>query len=100
MKLKEHRRISQVAIDDIVQEWDALFYHSVQRLNARIREELTVAGVDVEKITGLQEVFNDIPSPFQGLETRYLQEKYYHENLGLVVRILIITIYCECILYT
>ena len=59
-----------------------------------------MAGVDVEKMTGLQEVFNDIPSPFQGLETRYLQEKYYHENLGLVVRILKITIYYECILYT
>ena len=32
LKLKEHRRISQVAI---VEDWDGLFSHSVQRLHAR-----------------------------------------------------------------
>ena len=37
LKLKEHRRISQVAIDDMIQEWDGLFSSSMQHLHARIR---------------------------------------------------------------
>lgn len=31
LKLKAHRSISQVAIDDIVEDWDGLFSHSVSR---------------------------------------------------------------------
>ena len=38
LKLKEHRRISQAAIDDIVEDWDVLFSHSIQRLHATVRE--------------------------------------------------------------
>lgn len=83
--MKECRRLSQVAIDDIVQEWDGLFSHTVQQLNARVRERLASAGVDADSVEGLQDVFQDYHSPFEGLETRHLQEKYFRENLGLVV---------------
>ena len=85
LKLKEHRRISQVAIDDIVEDWDGLFSHSVQRLHARVREKLASAGIEISSIDGLQEVFEEVPSPFDGLETRHKQEKFYTETLGLVV---------------
>ena len=87
LKLKEHRRLSQAAIDDIVQEWNGLFSHTLQRLNARVSEKLASSGIDVDSIEGLQEVFQDFPSPFQGLETRYFQEKYFRESLGLLVSI-------------
>ena len=59
----------------------------MQRLNARVREELSRSGVDIQGIAGLEEVFEDVPSPFEGLETRFLQEKYYRDMLGLVVRV-------------
>lgn len=85
LKLKEYRQLSQVAIDDIVQEWEGLFSHTVQQLNARVRERLANAGVDVDSVEGLQEVFHDLPSPFEGLNTQHLQEKYYRDSLGLVV---------------
>ena len=85
LKLKEHRRISQVALDDIVEEWGDLFSHTVKRLSARVREKLSSTGIDVEDIDGLDRVFEDIPHPFEGLKTRFLQEKYYRESLGLVV---------------
>ena len=83
LKIKEHRRISQVAIDDIVQEWGVLFSSSVHYLHARVRERIAS---EITSIDGLQEVFEDAPSPFEGLETRYKQEKFYTESLGLVVR--------------
>ena len=37
-------------------------------------------------------MFQDFPSPFEGLETQHLQEKYFRESLGLVVRMLWYTI--------
>ena len=78
LKSKEHRRITQAAIDDIVEDWDL-------RLHARVRERLASAGIEISSIDGLQEVFEDVPSPFDGLETRHKQEKFYTESLGLVV---------------
>ena len=87
LKLKEHRRISQVALDDIVEEWGDLFSHTVKRLSARVHEKLSSTGIDVEDIDGLDQVFEDIPHPFEGLKTRFLQEKYFRESLGLVVGI-------------
>ena len=87
LKLKECRRLYHVAIDDIVQEWNGLFLHTVQQLNARVCERLASSGVDADSVEGLQDLFQDLPSPFEGLETRHLQEKYFRESLGLVVRL-------------
>ena len=85
LKLKESKRLSQAAIDDIVQEWDGLFSHTVRRLLAIVRAKLATAGVDFRDIEGLPETFDKVPSPFQGLQTHYMQEKYYREFPGLVV---------------
>ena len=85
LKLKEFRKLSQVAIDDIVQEWNGLFSHTLQRLHAEVRRTLAENGIDVSSVVGLPEVFQNAPSPFLGLETRHTQEKFYHETLGLVV---------------
>ena len=85
LKLKEHRRISQVGIDDIVQGATGLFYQVSDRLQAGIRAKLAEADIDFEAIHGLDDVFNDLPNPFCGIETSYLQENYYRQSLGLVV---------------
>ena len=85
LKLKEFRRLSQVAIDDIIQEWNGLFSHTLQRLHADVQRTLAENGIDVSSVAGLPEVFQDAPSPFAGLETRHMQEKFYRETLGLVV---------------
>ncbi len=85
LKLKESKRLSQVAIDDIVHEWDGLFTHIVQRLQAGIRAKLAAAGIEIDDIEGLNEVFQDVPNPFEGLETHHKQEKFYRDTLGLQV---------------
>ena len=77
--------MSQAAIDDIVQEWDGLFSHTVRRLLAIARAKLAAAVVDYRDIEGLPEMLDNVSSPFQGLQTRYMQEKYYRQFLGLVV---------------
>ena len=87
LKLKEFRKISQVAIDDIINECGDVFSHTILRLHADVRANLAASGVDESVIEGLREVFDNLPGPFQGLETRHLQEKFYRDHLGLVVRL-------------
>ena len=77
MKMKKCRRITQVAIDDIVEQWDGLFFQSVQPLQARVCEKLASAGIEPNSVEGLQKVFENIPIPFEGIETRFKQEKFY-----------------------
>ena len=87
LKLKEHRRISQIALDDIVEEWGDLFSHTVKRLSATVCAKLSSTGINVEDIDGLDQLFEDLPHPFEGLKTRFLQKNFFRESLGLVVGI-------------
>lgn len=85
LKLKEQRRISQVAIDDIVVGSRGLVSQCIQHVQAGVRAKLAEAGLDPESINGLDDVFKNCIDPFDNIETSYLQEKYYLEQLGLVV---------------
>ena len=82
MKLKETRQLSQVAIDDVVEGSRTVFLHTIQRLHSGTRAKLAALGLDD---TLLDSVFTDIPDPFEGLETRHMQEKCFKEDFGLVV---------------
>ena len=84
-KMKEHRRTSQVAIDDIVEGCRGLFAQAVSRVHAGVRAKLATVGVDSDEIEGLNDVFENLADPFDGLETCYKQEKYFLDNLGLIV---------------
>ena len=87
LKMKEQRRSSQVAIDDIVEGSRSLFCRTFDRLKAGINAQLAEVGVDPEFV-GLEKVFEDIVHPYHGLETCHLQEKYFRESLDLIVSIL------------
>ena len=63
----------QSAIDDIIHGWNGLFHHTVQLLNGRVREKLALSNVDINSID-LKEVFTHFPSPFEGLESQFLQK--------------------------
>ena len=81
-KLKEQRRISQVAIDDVVSGCISLFSHTVFRLQAGVRAKLAESGVDPSMVDGLESVFEDVTNPFKGLETCYLQENISRIHLA------------------
>lgn len=87
LKLKEQRRMSQVAIDDIVDGCKSLFCQTIFRVQAGVSAKLADSGVDPSTIHGLDGVFEDVTNPFEGLETTYLQEKYFRNTLGLVVSV-------------
>ena len=85
LKLKEHRRVTQTAIDDVVEGCQSLVQQTIQTLHSSIRSCLADSGVDPDSITGLEETLSKYPAPFLGLENKYKQEKYYKENLDLIL---------------
>ena len=86
LKMKEQRKTSQVAIDDIVEGSRSLFCQTLTRLRAGVNAQLAEVGVDPDSV-GLEKIFKNIVDPFNGLETCYLQEKYFRESLYLIVSI-------------
>jgi len=83
MKLKKHRRLSQVAVDDVVDGCRMIFRQTTDRLQAGIQEKLAAIGIDSDD--SLDNVFTDLVDPLDGLEMQHKQEKYFKETLGLIV---------------
>lgn len=88
LKLKEQRRISQVALDDVVEGCKNLCTQVLECAESRVRATLSESGINPDDIQELSRIFKEFPLPFQGMETFHLQEKYFRENLGLIVSIL------------
>ena len=82
LKMKESK---QVVIDEMVSDWHSLFSHTTLRIQAGVRASLAAVRIDSNTLLGLNEVIDNIPKPFDGLETPFKQEKYYRESLFLVV---------------
>lgn len=87
LKLKESKQVSQVVINEIVDGCQSMFQYAVQRLRADVTAKLAAAGVDVSNILGLDDLFEQVPQPFEDSETCHKQEKYFCENLRHVVRL-------------
>ena len=84
MRMKEVRKLSQVTIDDIVTNCQSLFENTVNHLHAGVRQKLSATEVDNSFV---HEVFEKMKNPFEGLETKYLQEKYITKEFQVLVRI-------------
>ena len=79
LKMKETHRLSQVAVNDIVEGSRDVFNHAVGRLHAGVRSKLAILGIDETTLDGVFTTLND------PLETQHLQEKCFKEDLNLVV---------------
>ena len=84
LKLKEKRRITQV---DIVGGCQGLFSQTIDRVQASVKAKLAELGVDLSQMDGLDEAFQHVIDPFEGIETCHLQERYFRDKLGLIVSI-------------
>ena len=52
-------------------------------MKAGVSEELSRHGIDVPET--LEQLFVNVQDPFKGLETTYLQEKFYREKFNCLV---------------
>ena len=69
----------------IVAGCKSLLCQTIVHAQAGVRAKLAVSGVDPSTIDGLDDSFENIINPFEGLETSHLQEKYFRDTLDLVV---------------
>ena len=84
LKLKEQRRITQIAID-IVTGVEHILQEAVVRAEAGVWAKLAENGIDESSVNGLDDVFAELKTPFDGLETKFKQEKYFKTSLNMLV---------------
>ena len=90
LKLKEERRLTQVAIDDIVTGIESVPEKCIIRMKAGVRAKLASSGIDPNDVSGLDNVFSDMVKPFAGLETEFKQS-YFKDVLDLLVSVIYLT---------
>ncbi len=52
LKMKEQRRVSQVAIDDIVENSRSIFNQTLQRVEVAVKAKVAESGYDPDSING------------------------------------------------
>ena len=87
LKLKEIHKVSQTAINEVTEEIAEFTRQGLLELKSKIHCVLQANDIDPGEVTGLENVFtyNFLFNPFNCLTSEYLQNKYYEENLKLVV---------------
>lgn len=88
LKLKEGRKLTQSATEEILQDVTELCCDMISNLKSDIYKVLSSAGINGDDVSGLEDLFHDespYMNPFSKLETQYLQKSYYKTYLGFVV---------------
>ena len=85
LQLREGRQISQVAVSDVIDGSRTLCKQTGLELKQRVQLSLASAGIDVQDIPGMADVFNQVPDPFEGVDTNHLHEKFCIDEFGCVV---------------
>lgn len=89
LKLKEKRKLTQSALEEILQDVTELCTDLVTQLGERVVATLTSAGVMTHEVPGLLELFDSEKSefchPFHHLNTYHRQLSFYRANFNFVV---------------
>ena len=85
LKAKEGHRLSQTALDGVVGDFSEFLTTTVSAFGDAVKECLKDSTVGVETMSRIDNIFHDYKTPFEGLETSYLQQKYYTEFFNFVV---------------
>ena len=90
LKLKERRKLTQVTLDEVLHDVTELCTDLVTLLGESVMELLKSAGVSLECVPGLQELFaedSDFCKPFKNLDTHYKQLAFSRAHFNLVVSV-------------
>lgn len=87
LKIKEVRKVSQSALDGIIDDVSLILQQTIGRVKAGVNSCLVSHGMSISVFDGLSDVFKDtsILNPFDQLKSKFLQEKFYREHLDLLV---------------
>ena len=89
LQIKDEGKIPQTVVDHVVKNTTQVVENTVDLLKSSLTHCLQNAGIDMENIPGVSDLFNEncaIRKPFSRLENESSQLSYYKNNFGLVVR--------------
>lgn len=72
-----------MAVDDII-EFSKAQFDRTSILLAEVRSRLAEGGIDPDNYD-LHSVPSEVNHPFSDVDTKHKQDKYFKENLGLIV---------------
>ncbi len=73
-------------MDGVIEDVKCLFSRAIHTLKADIVKDLQSFGcVSNEQLSVIEAHLDAAVNPFVGLETQYLQDKYFKENLDYLV---------------
>lgn len=89
LKTAEEPRLTLTAVNGMIQDVQQLIGSVVATIKEQVTENLWSCAVDTAEIEGVKECFQNkmLVSPFNGLESEFLQMKYLTETLGLIVSV-------------
>ena len=87
LKLKQQYKLAQTTVDGILGDTEQMTERVVTQLQQCLLTVLSKAELSGTDILGCLETFedSDVFRLFNGLNTQYLQEKYFQNHMGLVV---------------
>jgi len=88
LKLKEGRKLTQSAVDEILSDVTELCTNIVCQLGNDLRGVMKSSNVNPDDIPGFNALVNETSpyaSPFANIKTQYLQLSYYRKHLNFVV---------------
>ena len=89
LQLKERFKLTQGAVQNLIHGVTALHKERAIAQYTKVCQVLSSAGIDLTSVPGLDNLFGEdgvYRRPFLGLETKYLQEKYYKTHFHIAVR--------------
>ena len=93
MRLKLDHKLSQKALDVVVEMNKDMVKAVTDDLKAKVENELQCHNASLELYQGINNVFeSDVMNPLEGLKSAYLQRKYIESHFPYVVSIAIIII--------
>ena len=90
LRMKEINSLTEKAVDDVVSSTSDIIQVVVDNLRNGIYNRLDSAGIDMDAVPGLSDLFKDdnpISNPFAGLTSKSGQVKAFKELFDLVVSI-------------
>lgn len=85
LKTRDGRRITQVALDGILQDTKSFIECSLDTLEVTVVEKLEESGMRGDEICSIRDLFSSLKNPFEGLETQYRQEQFFEQHFNYVV---------------
>ena len=89
LKNKEVYKISQTAINSLVNDVSLIIQHTADTLYSQMCSALQESAIEKSAILGFESIFasKQIREPFHQLQSEYLQRKYFTDVFGLVVSV-------------